>query len=131
MSRAPFVLNKSESAFSRDAEIFDTTIGWRFINPRMRKIFGSDSMPETGENVAEQFNVSRQDQDAFAFRSQHRWAAAQKSGFFEREIVPELKINLCPRRSRRALSVLSHVTWRPPSQQKTQPGVAMISVNLL
>jgi acetyl-CoA acyltransferase len=87
MSRAPFVLNKSDSAFSRDAEIFDTTIGWRFVNPRMRKIFGSDSMPETGENVAEQFNVSRQDQDAFAFRSQHRWAAAQKSGFFEREIV--------------------------------------------
>jgi acetyl-CoA acetyltransferase len=74
MSRAPFVLNKSESAFSRDAEIFDTTIGWRFVNPRMRKIFGSDSMPETGENVAEQFNVSRQDQEAFAFRSQHRWA---------------------------------------------------------
>ena len=88
MSRAPFVLNKSESAFSRDAEIFDTTIGWRFVNPRMRKIFGSDSMPETGENVAEQFNVSRQDQDAFAVRSQHRWAAAQKSGFFGREIVP-------------------------------------------
>jgi acetyl-CoA acyltransferase len=88
MSRAPFVLNKSESAFSRDAEVFDTTIGWRFVNPRMRKIFGSDSMPETGENVAEQFNVSRQDQDAFALRSQHRWAAAQKSGFFEREIVP-------------------------------------------
>ena len=88
MSRAPFVLNKSESAFSRDAEIFDTTIGWRFVNPRMRKIFGSDSMPETGENVAEQFNVSRQDQDAFAFRSQHRWAAAQKSGFFGREIIP-------------------------------------------
>jgi acetyl-CoA acyltransferase len=87
MSRAPFVLNKSESAFSRDAEIFDTTIGWRFVNPRMRKIFGSDSMPETGENVAEQFNVSRQDQDAFAFRSQHRWAAAKKSGFFGREIV--------------------------------------------
>jgi acetyl-CoA acyltransferase len=88
MSRAPFVLGKSESAFSRDAEIFDTTIGWRFVNPRMRKVFGSDSMPETGENVAEQFNVSRQDQDAFAFRSQQRWAAAQKSGFFGREIVP-------------------------------------------
>jgi acetyl-CoA acyltransferase len=88
MSRAPFVLGKSESAFSRDAEIFDTTIGWRFVNQRMRKVFGSDSMPETGENVAEQFNVSRQDQDAFAFRSQQRWAVAQKSGFFGREIVP-------------------------------------------
>jgi 3-oxoadipyl-CoA thiolase len=95
MSRAPFVLSKSESAFSRHAEIFDTTIGWRFINPLMRKMYGSDSMPETGENVAEQFDVSRKDQDAFAFRSQQRWAAAQKSGFFGREIasvpVPQKK----------------------------------------
>src|ERR1700675_3435211 len=81
MSRAPFVLSKSDSAFSRNAEIFDTTIGWRFVNPLMRKMYGSDSMPETGENVAEQFQVSRRDQDAFAFRSQQRWAAAQKSGF--------------------------------------------------
>ena len=88
MSRAPFVLSKSDSAFSRNAEIYDTTIGWRFVNPLMQKLYGSDSMPETGENVAEQFNVSRKDQDAFAFRSQQRWAAAQKSGFFEREIVP-------------------------------------------
>jgi acetyl-CoA acyltransferase len=88
MSRAPFVLSKSESAFSRNAEIFDTTIGWRFVNPLMRKMYGSDSMPETGENVAEQFTVSRKDQDAFAFRSQQRWAAAQKSGFFGREITP-------------------------------------------
>jgi acetyl-CoA acyltransferase len=88
MSRAPFVLSKSDSAFSRNAEIFDTTIGWRFVNPLMRKMYGSDSMPETGENVAEQFDVSRKDQDAFAFRSQQRWAAAQKSGFFGREIVP-------------------------------------------
>jgi acetyl-CoA acyltransferase len=88
MSRAPFVLSKSESAFSRNAEIFDTTIGWRFVNPLMRKMYGSDSMPETGENVAEQFAVSRKDQDAFAYRSQQRWAAAQKSGFFGREIVP-------------------------------------------
>jgi acetyl-CoA acyltransferase len=88
MSRAPFVLSKSESAFSRNAEIFDTTIGWRFVNPLMRKMYGSDSMPETGENVAEQFAVSRKDQDAFAYRSQQRWAAAQKSGFFGREIIP-------------------------------------------
>ena len=88
MSRAPFVLSKADSAFSRNAEIYDTTIGWRFVNPLMGKLYGSDSMPETGENVAEQFNVSRKDQDAFAFRSQQRWAAAQKSGFFEREIVP-------------------------------------------
>src|ERR1700722_5953183 len=88
MSRAPFVLGKSESAFSRNAEIFDTTIGWRFVNPLMRKMYGSDSMPETGENVAEQFTVSRKDQDAFAFRSQQRWVAAEKSGFFGREIAP-------------------------------------------
>jgi len=88
MSRAPFVLPKAESAFSRNTEIFDTTIGWRFVNPLMRKMYGSDSMPETGENVAEQFGVSRRDQDAFAFRSQQRWAAAQKSGFFARETVP-------------------------------------------
>jgi acetyl-CoA acyltransferase len=88
MSRAPFVLSKAESAFSRNAEIFDTTIGWRFVNPLMRKLYGSDSMPETGENVAEQFAVSRKDQDAFAFRSQQRWATAQKSGIFAREIVP-------------------------------------------
>src|SRR3984893_16085901 len=87
MSRAPFVLAKSETAFSRNAEIYDTTIGWRFINPLMRKMYGSDSMPETGENVAEQFDVSREDQYAFAFRSQQRWAAAQKSGFFGRETV--------------------------------------------
>jgi acetyl-CoA acyltransferase len=88
MSRAPFVLSKSEAAFSRNAEIFDTTIGWRFVNPLMRKMYGSDSMPETGENVAEQFQVSRRDQDAFAFRSQQRWAAAQKSGFFALETIP-------------------------------------------
>jgi acetyl-CoA acyltransferase len=87
MSRAPFVLSKSESAFSRNAEIFDTTIGWRFINPLMKKIYGSDSMPETGENVAGQFEVSRHDQDAFALRSQQRWAAAWKSGFFAQETV--------------------------------------------
>jgi 3-oxoadipyl-CoA thiolase len=88
MSRAPFVLPKAESAFSRNTGIFDTTIGWRFVNPFMQKMYGSDSMPETGENVAEQFGVSRHDQDAFAFRSQQRWAAAQKSGFFARETVP-------------------------------------------
>src|ERR1700756_5014503 len=88
MSRAPFVLPKTESAFSRNTGIFDTTIGWRFVNPLMQKMYGSDSMPETGENVAEQFTVSRKDQDAFAFRSQQRWAAAQKSGFFGLEIVP-------------------------------------------
>ena len=88
MSRAPFVMGKADSAFSRSAEIYDTTIGWRFINPLMKKQYGVDSMPETGENVAEEFRVSREDQDAFALRSQQRAAKAQSSGFFAEEIVP-------------------------------------------
>ncbi|MFC5695198.1 3-oxoadipyl-CoA thiolase [Pseudomonas sp. GCM10022186] len=88
MSRAPFVMGKAESAFSRQAEIFDTTIGWRFVNPLMKAGLGIDSMPETAENVAEQFNISREDQDAFALRSQQRAAAAQASGRLAREIVP-------------------------------------------
>jgi acetyl-CoA acyltransferase len=87
MSRAPFVLGKAEAAYSRKAEIFDSTIGWRFVNPSMRKLYGIDSMPETGENVAEQFNISRADQDAFAFRSQKRWSKANRDGFFKNEIV--------------------------------------------
>jgi 3-oxoadipyl-CoA thiolase len=87
MSRAPFVMGKAEAAFSRSAEIFDTTIGWRFINPLMKKQYGVDSMPETGENVAEEFTVSREDQDAFALRSQQRAACAQACGFFTEEIV--------------------------------------------
>src|SRR5215510_1961329 len=88
MSRAPFVMGKADSAFSRSAEIYDTTIGWRFINPLMKKQYGVDSMPETGENVAEQFVVSREDQDAFALRSQQRAAKAQSAGFFAEEITP-------------------------------------------
>ncbi|MBB3216543.1 acetyl-CoA C-acetyltransferase [Ochrobactrum sp. RC6B] len=88
MSRAPFVMPKADSAFSRKAEIFDTTIGWRFVNPLMKKQYGVDSMPETGENVAEEFNVSRQDQDIFALRSQEKAAAAQENGRLAREIVP-------------------------------------------
>jgi acetyl-CoA C-acetyltransferase len=88
MSRAPFVMPKADSAFSRKAEIFDTTIGWRFINPLMKKQYGVDSMPETGENVAEDFAVSRQDQDAFALRSQEKAAAAQGNGRLAKEIVP-------------------------------------------
>jgi acetyl-CoA acyltransferase len=87
MSRAPFVMPKAETAFSRHAEIHDTTIGWRFVNPRMRELYGSDSMPETGENVAEEFGVSRADQDAFAARSQARAVAAQENGRLAREIV--------------------------------------------
>ena len=88
MSRAPFVIAKAESAFSRAAKIEDTTIGWRFVNPLMKAKYGIDSMPETAENVAEEFKVGRADQDAFALRSQQRWAAAQAGGFYRGEIVP-------------------------------------------
>ncbi|MFC5757946.1 3-oxoadipyl-CoA thiolase [Rhizobium sp. GCM10022189] len=87
MSRAPFIVPKAESAFSRSAEIYDTTIGWRFINPLMKQQYGVDSMPETGDNVAIDFNVSREDQDAFAVRSQAKAAAAQANGRLETEIV--------------------------------------------
>ncbi|WP_421592123.1 3-oxoadipyl-CoA thiolase [Shinella sp. M27] len=88
MSRAPFVMPKAETAFSRNAEIHDTTIGWRFVNPVMKKQYGVDSMPETGENVAEEFKVSREDQDAFALRSQAKAAAAQANGRLTKEITP-------------------------------------------
>jgi len=88
MSRAPFVMGKAESAFSRAAEIFDSTIGWRFVNPLMKSKYGVDSMPETAENVAEEYHVSREDQDAFSYRTQQRWAAARQAGFFAGEIVP-------------------------------------------
>ncbi|HEY6482074.1 MAG TPA: 3-oxoadipyl-CoA thiolase [Steroidobacteraceae bacterium] len=88
MSRAPFVLPKAAGAFSRAAEIYDTTIGWRFINPRLQQAFGVDSMPETGENVAAEFHVSRADQDGFALRSQQRTAAAYARGFFAAELIP-------------------------------------------
>ena len=87
MTRAPFVMGKADSAFSRAAKIEDTTIGWRFVNPLMKAKYGVDSMPETAENVAREFNVSRADQDAFAIRSQQRWAAAHAAGFFKDEIV--------------------------------------------
>lgn len=88
MTRAPFVQGKATEAFSRTAEIFDTTIGWRFINPLMKAQYGVDSMPETGENVAQDFQVSRADQDAFAIRSQQRAGKAMAAGFFAQEIVP-------------------------------------------
>lgn len=88
MSRAPFVMPKATSAFQRSAEIFDTTIGWRFVNTLMEKQYGIDSMPETAENVAAEFSISRDDQDHFALRSQARAAAAQKSGRFASEIAP-------------------------------------------
>jgi len=89
MSRAPFVMGKAESAFSRNPNgLYDTTIGWRFINKKMKAEYGVDSMPETAENVAEDFNISREDQDLFAFRSQQKTAAAMEKGLFKEEIVP-------------------------------------------
>ena len=88
MSRAPFVMGKADAAFSRSAEIFDTTIGWRFVNPAMKAKYGVDSMPETAENVAEEFHVNRADQDAFSYRTQQRWAKAHAACFFSSEIVP-------------------------------------------
>lgn len=88
MSRAPFVLAKADSAFSRSARIEDTTIGWRFVNARMKAEYGIDSMPETAENVADEFAINRTDQDAFALRSQQRYAAAAARGFFDGELVP-------------------------------------------
>ncbi|MFY2735973.1 3-oxoadipyl-CoA thiolase [Pseudocitrobacter faecalis] len=87
MSRAPFVMGKASAPFQRQAELFDTTIGWRFVNPLMQQHFGTDSMPETAENVAELLNISRDDQDAFAYRSQQRAAKAQRDGVFAEEIV--------------------------------------------
>ena len=88
MSRAPYVMSKGEAPFARDVQMFDTTIGWRFVNAIMKKQYGVDSMPETGENVAAEFKVSRADQDAFALRSQQRALRAQSSGLFAEEIVP-------------------------------------------
>lgn len=88
MTRAPLVMGKADSAFSRQAQLYDTTLGWRFVNPRMQAEFGTDSMPETAENVAAQFNISRADQDAFALRSQQRAARAQALGYLAQEIAP-------------------------------------------
>ena len=88
MSRAPFVMPKAEAAFSRNNAIYDTTIGWRFVNPKIKALYGTHSMPETADNVAADYNISRADQDAFAVRSQMRWAAAQAAGVFKDEIAP-------------------------------------------
>ncbi len=88
MSRAPFVMAKSDAPFSRDLKVEDTTLGWRFVNPKMKAMYGVDSMAETAENVAEEFNISREDQDAFALRSQQRAAAAMQNGLLAEEIVP-------------------------------------------
>lgn len=88
MSRAPFVMPKATTAFSRSNAVYDTTIGWRFINPKMQAAYGTDSMPQTADNVAGQYGISREDQDAFAARSQERWEAAEKAGIFREEIIP-------------------------------------------
>jgi len=109
MSRAPFVTPKADAPFSRSAEIHDTTIGWRFVNPRMRERYGIDSMPETGENVAAQFNIARADQDRFALRSQQRTAAAYARGFYDAELVP---VEIAPRKGK-ALTVTRDEHPRP------------------
>jgi acetyl-CoA acyltransferase len=88
MSRAPYVISKSATPFARDAQMFDTTIGWRFVNSALKQMYGTESMPETGENVAADFGISREDQDRFALRSQQRALAAQAAGLFDPEIVP-------------------------------------------
>lgn len=88
MSRAPFVMPKAEAAFTRSNTVYDTTIGWRFVNPKMKDKYGVDSMPQTADNVATEYDVSRADQDAFAARSQSRWAAANEAGIFKDEIIP-------------------------------------------
>ena len=88
MSRAPFVMSKSETAYGRSQKIEDTTMGWRFINPKLKEIYGVETMPQTAENVAEQFGINRSDQDKFALTSQQRTAAAQAKGFFDKEIIP-------------------------------------------
>ena len=88
MSRAPFVMSKAESSFGRQPKIFDTTIGWRFVNPILQQLYGTESMPETAENIAVDYVVSREDQDAFAYRSHQRYAFAFKAGYFSEEIVP-------------------------------------------
>ena len=114
MSRAPFVMGKAESAFSRSAELYDTTIGWRFVNPVLKEQYGIDSMPETAENVAADFGISREDQDAFALRSQQRAAAAQKDGRLAVEITPVS----VPRRKQDPLIVDSDEHPRETSLEK-------------
>ena len=118
MSRAPFVMPKADAAFSRNAEIYDTTIGWRFVNPLMKERYGVDSMPETAENVAEQFGVARADQDAFALRSQQRAVAAQANGRLAKEIAPV--VDPAPQgRSDRRLTPTS--TRAPTRRSKRSP----------
>jgi len=118
MTRAPFVMGKAGEAFSRSAEIYDTTIGWRFVNSLMKVKYGTDAMPETGENVAEEFQIARADQDAFAFRSQQRCQAAQARGFFAREIAPVVL------KTRKGESVID--TDEHPRPETTLEGLAKL-----
>jgi len=119
MSRAPFVMPKAEAAYSRSAQIYDTTMGWRFVNPLFKQQYGIDSMPETAENVAEEFQVSREDQDAFALRSQLRAAAAGAAGRFADEIVP---VSI-PRRKQPDLEVEHDEHPRPDSTLEAMAGL--------
>ncbi|MET0383276.1 MAG: 3-oxoadipyl-CoA thiolase [Burkholderiaceae bacterium] len=121
MSRAPFVMPKAASAFARENAIFDTTIGWRFVNPSMKSRYGVDSMPETAENVAHDFGISRADQDALALRSQLRAVAAQRRGFFDAEITPVM----VPQRKGDAVVVATDEHPRPTSIE-TLSGLAPI-----
>ena len=119
MSRAPFVMPKAETPFSRKAEIYDTTMGWRFINKQMKAVFGVDSMPETAENVAEQFKISREDQDKFALNTQNKTKAAQDAGVFDEEIIPvTVKVN---RKETKEFSVDEH------PRQSTLEGLAKLA----
>lgn len=114
MSRAPFVMGKADAAFSRNMKLEDTTIGWRFINPLMKAQYGVDPMPQTADNVADEYKISRADQDAFALRSQQRTAAAQAAGYFAEEIVP---VRIAHKKVRRWLSTTSIrvpiPAWKP------------------
>ncbi len=118
MSRAPFVMAKAEAAFSRQAAIYDTTIGWRFINPKLQAMVGTDSMPETGENVAEQFGIGRADQDAFALRSQQRWQAAQAAGAFREEVMA---VRIAEKKGERVVETDEH-----PRPDTTREGLAKL-----
>jgi acetyl-CoA acetyltransferase family protein len=118
MSRAPFVMPKATEAFSRSNSVEDTTIGWRFVNPRLKALYGVEAMPETGENVAADFSISREDQDLFALRSQRKCAAAQAAGYFAREIAP---VTLPGRKGETVISADEH-----PRPETTLEGLAKL-----
>ena len=125
MTRAPFVMAKAGTAFARTAEVFDTTIGWRFINPEMERMYGTDSMPETGENVAEKYQILRADQDAFAYRSQQKCKVAMERGRLAKEIVPvEIKGRKLPITGplqRRAVQLVEVASLGSGHQQTLDP----------